>query len=494
MLRIFALLFALALPGAALGQSGLAGQNQLWAGPTSGGSGFGQWRAAVAADLPATSVQSVVNDTNIQGAISAQALTFSWAGTLSVARGGTGGGAASGTLLDNITGFSSTGFLARTGAGTYSFTATAGVDANLPLNLAISGNVLTSYCEDTVNLTGTNTILTFPSVAGFAATCSLKVTNASATAGQQIVGLTGITKLYPSKNFGAKIVNGAWALFDAPTRYLIPNGSTGNVYANDSATGCSGAPCLDTNDCLSAATACATFAQMMTDAATNIDNEGTLAYNVVAGTTWTNTPFIAQQTVGTGLNVLIGNNVASPNITLTCNADCGSGTNNCIICFERIRGKWQIFGFAFSTTGTATSTTHILVQGSELTLQFGNLSFGASAGSNAHIFCQYGSSVDNIGNYKITAGAANHLSSTNDCVIHVRTNAVAVTGVPAFTTFALAHNGGIIGLGNVFGGAAVATGQQCSSDGNSIIDTGGTFAAAIPGSTPCVVATGGIVE
>jgi len=42
---------------------------------------------------------------------------------LGVAGGGTGGSSASGTLLDNITGFSSTGFIKRTGAGTYGFNA-----------------------------------------------------------------------------------------------------------------------------------------------------------------------------------------------------------------------------------------------------------------------------------------------------------------------------------------------------------------------------------
>lgn len=44
-------------------------------------------------------------------------------GTLGVAGGGTGGTAASGTLLDNIAGFATTGFLQRTGAGAYSFVA-----------------------------------------------------------------------------------------------------------------------------------------------------------------------------------------------------------------------------------------------------------------------------------------------------------------------------------------------------------------------------------
>lgn len=44
-------------------------------------------------------------------------------GTLAVNHGGTGVSSASGNALDNITGFAGTGFLKRTGAGTYSFVA-----------------------------------------------------------------------------------------------------------------------------------------------------------------------------------------------------------------------------------------------------------------------------------------------------------------------------------------------------------------------------------
>lgn len=75
------------------------------------------------------------NDTNVTltfggspttALVAATSLTLGWTGTLSVARGGTGGGAASGTLLDNISGFASTGHLVRTGAGAYSFRTVAG--------------------------------------------------------------------------------------------------------------------------------------------------------------------------------------------------------------------------------------------------------------------------------------------------------------------------------------------------------------------------------
>lgn len=58
----------------------------------------------------------------LSGAGGATAMTF---GTLGTAAGGTNCTVASGTCLDNITGFSSTGYIKRTGAGTYTFTSGA---------------------------------------------------------------------------------------------------------------------------------------------------------------------------------------------------------------------------------------------------------------------------------------------------------------------------------------------------------------------------------
>lgn len=49
--------------------------------------------------------------------------TFSLSSALPVASGGTGAASASGTALDNISGFSGTGLINRTGAGAYSFVA-----------------------------------------------------------------------------------------------------------------------------------------------------------------------------------------------------------------------------------------------------------------------------------------------------------------------------------------------------------------------------------
>lgn len=96
--------------------------------------------------LPNTSgtfATSVTSETNVTLSLSATTglVTPGWTGTLSVARGGTACGAASGTCLDNIAGFSSTGFINRTGAGTYTF---VGATGSGNVVLATSPTILTS--------------------------------------------------------------------------------------------------------------------------------------------------------------------------------------------------------------------------------------------------------------------------------------------------------------------------------------------------------------
>lgn len=110
---------------------------------------------------PAGAALTRTNDTNVTltlggtpatALLQATSITAGWAGTLAVARGGTGGGSASGTLLDNISGFSGTGFLTRTGSGTYAFqSATNGVTLG---NLAQSSanTMLGNWTGSTANV------------------------------------------------------------------------------------------------------------------------------------------------------------------------------------------------------------------------------------------------------------------------------------------------------------------------------------------------------
>lgn len=74
-------------------------------------------------------------------------------GVLPVANGGTNASSASGTALDNITGFASTGFLTRTGAGTYAFqSATNGITLG-NLAQAAANTVLANATGSTANVT-----------------------------------------------------------------------------------------------------------------------------------------------------------------------------------------------------------------------------------------------------------------------------------------------------------------------------------------------------
>lgn len=72
-------------------------------------------------------------------------------GVLPVANGGTNANAASGTALDNITGFSSTGFLTRTGAGTYAFQSTTNGITLANLVQGAANTVLANATGSTAN-------------------------------------------------------------------------------------------------------------------------------------------------------------------------------------------------------------------------------------------------------------------------------------------------------------------------------------------------------
>jgi hypothetical protein len=131
------------------------------------------------------------NDTNVTmtlggspttALISATSMTLGWTGTLAVARGGTGGGSASGTLLDNITGFSSTGYLNRTGAGTYIFNAAASnanYFAGTSTTTVVQPNVI--YQAETTTTFGTTTTFDFSTFINTAETLTGPVTTQTLT-------------------------------------------------------------------------------------------------------------------------------------------------------------------------------------------------------------------------------------------------------------------------------------------------------------------------
>lgn len=115
------------------------------------------WSGTIAAArLNANVVQAITNDTNVTGSITAQNLTIGWTGTLAVARGGTGASSASGTALDSISGFASTGVLARTGAGTYALRTLTAPAAGVSVSNGdgVSGNPTIALANDLAALEG----------------------------------------------------------------------------------------------------------------------------------------------------------------------------------------------------------------------------------------------------------------------------------------------------------------------------------------------------
>ena len=81
------------------------------------------WNLVAQAGAGIGTVTSIVAGTGLTGGTITGSGTIALSAPVSIANGGTNATSASGTALDNITGFASTGFLKRTGTGTYTFLA-----------------------------------------------------------------------------------------------------------------------------------------------------------------------------------------------------------------------------------------------------------------------------------------------------------------------------------------------------------------------------------
>ncbi|MBU9373414.1 hypothetical protein KTE28_03585 [Burkholderia multivorans] len=116
---------------------------------------------------------------------------------LPVASGGTNSASSSGTALDNITGFSSTGFLTRTGAGAYSFQSltngiTLGNLAQQPANTVLGNATGSSANITALTVTGCNgaaQALQWTNSSGFGCNSGIATSGANAN----ITSLSGLT-------------------------------------------------------------------------------------------------------------------------------------------------------------------------------------------------------------------------------------------------------------------------------------------------------------
>jgi hypothetical protein len=177
----------------------------------------------------------------ISGGGGSSANTF---GTLSVFGGGTACNAASGTCLDNITGFASTGFVFRSGAGTYTFA-----------NPIPAGNGGTGLANGTsggiLGFTGTTTIASSGLLAQYSLMAgggagATPATITKGTAGQILIEQTGANPAWSSMS-GDATINSAGAITianSAVTVAKMANAAAYSLFGNF--TGSSAAPQVST--------------------------------------------------------------------------------------------------------------------------------------------------------------------------------------------------------------------------------------------------------
>lgn len=179
------------------------------------------WTGTLAAGrLNANVVQGVTNDTNVTGSIATQNLTLGWTGTLSVARGGTGAGSASGTALDNITGFSSTGILARTASGTYAFRTIIGTAGQITVTNGdgVPGNPTISLPATITQATTFSGILTVSN-----ATASTAYTNGALVLSSGGLGVNGAGYFNGAVVAPTAVFGDTSTLISAPPLYVTNN-------------------------------------------------------------------------------------------------------------------------------------------------------------------------------------------------------------------------------------------------------------------------------
>lgn len=130
-------------------------------------------------------------------------------GTLGVAGGGTGAAAASGTALDNISGFASTGFVQRTGAGTYAFSTVITVSGGgTGLASGTSGGIPAYTGAST--MTSSGVLAQYSLVAG-GGVGAVPATITKGTAGQVLIDQTAANPIWSTMS-GDATINSAGAL------------------------------------------------------------------------------------------------------------------------------------------------------------------------------------------------------------------------------------------------------------------------------------------
>lgn len=150
-------------------------------------------------------------------------------GTLGIFGGGTNCAAASGTCLDNITGFASNGYIKRTGAGTYAQTSPIPVsDGGTNLASGTSGGILGFTAVGTIAssaLLGANGVI----IGGGAGATPTAIT--AGTDGQIIVGATSAAPVFKTLSGDISAVTAAGAVTIANSSITVAKQANAAAYS-----------------------------------------------------------------------------------------------------------------------------------------------------------------------------------------------------------------------------------------------------------------------
>lgn len=396
------------------------------------------------------------------------------ASVVGVSYGGTGGSTPSGTLLDNITGFSGTGFLTRTGAGAYAFqSATNGITNS---NLAQAGAATLKG-----NPTGSTANVSDFTIQGLtargapdAANDKLPIyDNAAGTikyvTPAQIAGASSGTVTSVTCNGGTTVIttSGTCAsrelLAANRTYYVRTDGSD----SNNGLTNTSGGAFL-------------TIQKAWDVACGNLDLAGYVVTIKIADGTYS--AGITSDKSPLGGKIEIEGNVSTPaNVII-------SRTSGDAFSFSGTSVLASLKGVAVSVSSSWGSGVY--ASGKGVSLSLSSMNFGTSVGPK--IWVEAGASVSATGTFA-TSGNAEAFVRTGGvgsyflCI----SATITVTGTPAFSAaFALAYT-----LSNIkFYTTTIsgsATGVRYNASGNSIIDTSGGGSSFFPGSTAGTTSSGG---
>ncbi|PXX15858.1 hypothetical protein C7399_109193 [Paraburkholderia tropica] len=154
---------------------------------------------------------------------------------LAVSSGGTGAASASGTTLDNITGFSGTGFLTRTGAGAYAFQSLTNGITYANLAQAAANTVLGNATGATANVAAlavpncstSSSALNWTSASGFSCNTAINASTLGGTAAASYALLASPTFTGTPAAPTAALATNTTQI--ATTAFVIANAGTGRL-------------------------------------------------------------------------------------------------------------------------------------------------------------------------------------------------------------------------------------------------------------------------